>query len=147
MAVQRAAYPAIDQSAKAATTCAADWQTSAPTCPYTTGKKPTTYYSTFYDGLNPGDYFVENGTFMRLRELAVNWQLPQKWIDKLPGNFHTARFGIVGRNLWTNTKYNGYNPDVSGVTGSGGGNPFVYRVDYFQYPAFRTFTGMFELGF
>ena len=33
------------------------------------------------------------------------------------------------------------------VTGAGGGNPFVYRVDYFTYPAFRTFSGMFELGF
>ena len=141
----------IDQSKKPAATAANGGPCPALTvdshCPYSTGKKPTTYYSTFYDGLNPGDYFVEDGTFLRIRELAVNWQLPQKWIDKLPGNFHTARLGLVGRNLWTHTKYSGYNPDVSGVTGSGGGNPFVYRVDYFQYPAFRTFTGMFELGF
>src|SRR5678816_4180914 len=101
----------IDQSHKPAALAANGGPCPAltvdPHCPYNTGKKPTTYYSTFYDGINPNDYFVENGTFLRIRELAVNWQLPQKWIDKLPGNFHTARFGVVGRNLWTHTKYNG----------------------------------------
>ena len=111
----------IDQSHKPAATASNGGPcpslTADPHCPYMTGKKPTTYYSTFYNSLDPGDYFVENGTYMRIRELAVNWQLPASWIAKLPGDFHTARFGIVGRNLWTNTKYNGYNPDVSGVTG------------------------------
>src|SRR5438105_811626 len=141
----------IDQSKKPAAHAANGGPCPAltvdPKCPYLTGKKPTTYYSAFYDGINPNDYFVETGTYARLRELAVNWQLPVSWVDKLPGSFHNARLGIVGRNLWTWTKYNGYNPDVSGVTGAGGGNPFVYRVDYFTYPAFRTFSGMFELGF
>ena len=59
-------------------------------------------------------------------------------------SFRSARIGVVGRNLWTQTDYSGYDPDV---TGPGGGNPFAYRVDYFTYPAYRTFTAMFELGF
>ncbi|HEX7019258.1 MAG TPA: hypothetical protein VF159_04570, partial [Gemmatimonadaceae bacterium] len=59
------------------------------------------------------------------------------------GSFHSARIGLVGRNLWTSTKYSGYDPDVTGP----GGDPFSYRVDYFTYPAYRTFTGMVELGF
>jgi len=33
------------------------------------------------------------------------------------------------------------------VTGPGGGNPFTFRVDYFTYPAYRTFTLMLELGY
>src|SRR5213075_66064 len=137
--------PVIDQSAKAPTTCAADWQTSAPTCPYTTGKKPTTYYSAFYNNFDPNDYFVERGTYVRLRELALNYNLPSAWVSRMPvGGFRTARLGIVGRNLWTKSNYSGYDPDV---TGPGGGNPFAYRVDYFTYPAYRTFTAMLELGF
>jgi TonB-linked SusC/RagA family outer membrane protein len=134
----------IDQSAKPdAGACPA--LTVDPTCPYKTGKKPTTYYSTFYNNFDPNDYFVENGTYLRLRELSVNWQIPQNFVEKLPGStFHTARLGIVGRNLWTQTKYSGYDPDV---TGPGGGNPFAYRVDYFTYPAYRTFTAMLEFGF
>ncbi|HEX7021077.1 MAG TPA: SusC/RagA family TonB-linked outer membrane protein, partial [Gemmatimonadaceae bacterium] len=66
----------FDQSGKPATNCAANWPTADPTCPYATGKKPTSYYSTFYDAITPNDYFVENGTYLRLRELALNYSLP-----------------------------------------------------------------------
>ena len=133
-----------DQSSKPAVSCPADWQTSNPTCPYSTGKKPSSYYSQFYNNFDANDYFVENGTYVRLRELAVNWALPQKWTTHLPFDFRTARLGVVGRNLWTNTKYSGYDPDV---TGPGGGNPFAYRVDYFSYPTYRTYTMMLEFGY
>jgi TonB-linked SusC/RagA family outer membrane protein len=136
--------PVFDQSSKPATTCAADWPTSNPTCPYATGKKPTSYYSTFYDGITPNDYFVENGTYLRLRELAVNYSVPQRLLSAVRmSGFHTMRIGLVGRNLWTHTKYSGYDPDVTGPAG----DPFAYRVDYFTYPGYRTVTGMIELGF
>jgi hypothetical protein len=116
-----------------------------PTCPYATGRKSTQYYSAFYNNFDPNDYFVESGTYLRLRELAVNVQLPVTLVERIPAaNFHSARLGIVGRNLWTKTNYSGYDPDV---TGPGGGNPFAYRVDYFTYPAYRTFTAMLEFGF
>ena len=116
-----------------------------PQCPYKTGRKPTTYYSTFYNNFNPNDYFVEKGSYVRLRELALNYSLPARWAMKIPAaDFRSARIGIVGRNLWTSTEYTGYDPDV---TAPGGGNPFAYRVDYFTYPAYRTFTAMLELGF
>ncbi|MFN2564387.1 MAG: SusC/RagA family TonB-linked outer membrane protein [Gemmatimonadaceae bacterium] len=108
-------------------------------------RKPTTYYSEFYNNFDANDYFVENGTYVRLRELALNWNVPQRFVRRVPGaDFRSARIGIVGRNLWTSTKYSGYDPDVSGP---GGGNPFAYRVDYFTYPTYRTFTAMLELGF
>lgn len=116
-----------------------------PNCPYKTGRKPTTYYSTFYNNFNPNDFFVEKGSYVRLRELALNYNLPAAWAARIPAaNFRTARIGIVGRNLWTSTEYSGYDPDVTAPTN---GNPFAYRVDYFTYPAYRTFTAMLELGF
>ena len=62
----------------------------------------------------------------------------------LPRRVGLVRLGLVGRNLFTSTKYSGYDPDVSGP---GGGNPFGYRVDYFTYPVFKTFTAMLEIGF
>jgi TonB-linked SusC/RagA family outer membrane protein len=133
-----------DQSSKPATSCPADWETSAPTCPYDTGKKPATYYQTFYNNFDANEYFVEDGSYFRVRELAVNWALPQRWVSRVPLGFKSARLGVVGRNLWTSTKYSGYDPDVSGP---GGGNPFAYRVDYFTYPTYRTFTAMLELGY
>jgi TonB-linked SusC/RagA family outer membrane protein len=131
-----------DQTSKPKPTCTGS---TDATCPYSTGRKPSTYYSAFYNNFDPNSFFVEDGSYIRLRELAVNWQLPTKWASKIPvANFSSARIGIVGRNLWTKTDYTGYDPDV---TGPGGGNPFAYRVDYFTYPAYRTFTAMLEFGF
>jgi TonB-linked SusC/RagA family outer membrane protein len=134
----------IDQSGKpSAGTCPS--LATDPSCPYKTGRKSSQYYSAFYNNFDPNDYFVENGTYLRLRELSVNVQLPARYAERIPAaNFHSARLGVVGRNLWTRTNYSGYDPDV---TGPGGGNPFAYRVDYFTYPAYRTFTAMLELGF
>ncbi len=110
-------------------------------------KKPVAYYQTFYNNFDANDFFVEDGSFIRLRELSVNYQLPKAFVQPLSFlGFESARLGIVGRNLWTSTNYSGYDPDVTGTSGLGG-NPFVYRVDYFTYPQFRTFTMMVELGF
>ncbi len=107
-------------------------------------KKPVPYYQVFYNGINANDYFVEDGSYVRLRELAVNVQMPKAWTKKLHlGEIETARIGLVGRNLWTSTNYTGYDPDVTG----GAGKPFAFRVDNFSYPASRTFTLMLELGY
>jgi hypothetical protein len=106
-------------------------------------KKPTTYYATFYNNFDANSYFVEDGSYVRLRELAVNYEIPKAITKRFGmGTERSARFGVVGRNLFTSTKYSGYDPDVSG----GGANPFAYRVDYFTYPIFKTFTFMLELG-
>ncbi|MCC6772627.1 MAG: SusC/RagA family TonB-linked outer membrane protein [Gemmatimonadaceae bacterium] len=108
-------------------------------------RKPTSYYSTFYNNFDSNDYFVENGTYLRLRELSVNLAVPKSWMAKFGmGGLSNTRIGIVGRNLWTSTSYSGYDPDVAGP---GGGNPFGYRVDYFTYPSYRTYTVMLELGY
>jgi hypothetical protein len=108
-------------------------------------RKPTTYYSTFYNNFDANQYFVEDGSYLRLRELAVNVNVPKSLMAKLGlSQLSNTRIGLVGRNLWTSTNYSGYDPDVAGP---GGGNPFGYRVDYFTYPTFRTFTMMLELGY
>ncbi len=108
-------------------------------------QKPQGFFQAFYNNFDPNSRFVEDGSYMRLRELALNYQVPKSIMRAVRMSaFETARVGIVGRNLFTRTNYSGYDPDV---TGPGGGNPFGYRVDYFTYPAYRTFTFMVELGY
>ncbi len=110
-------------------------------------KKPQGFFQAFYNNFDPNTRFVEDGGFVRLRELAVNYQIPKSFIRAAHlSAFETARIGVVGRNLWTRSKYSGYDPDVTGSV-SNGNNPFGYRIDYFSYPAYRTFTLMFELGY
>lgn len=107
-------------------------------------RKPVGYYSGFYNNFNPSDYFIEDGSHWRLRELAMNYTLPSSLLDRVGMGGRSVRLGLVGRNLLVFSNYKGYDPDVSGP---GGGNPFAYRVDYFTYPVFRTVTAMIEVGF
>ena len=48
------------------------------------------------------------------------------------------RLSLIGRNLLTFTDYKGYDPEV--------GNSIV-RLDAFDYPRYRTFTGSVEITF
>jgi TonB-linked SusC/RagA family outer membrane protein len=107
-------------------------------------RKPITYYNYFYNGLNPQQYFVENGTYVKLKELSVNYTLVRDQLSKIGlGGLNEIRLGVIGRNLFTFTDYSGYDPEVSGLQG----DPFQVRIDWFQYPQFRTFTGVVEIAF
>lgn len=102
-------------------------------------KKPIEYYVNLYAANDPTDYFVENAGFVKLREISLKYRLP-------PGiSASLGRMGVsggavslIGRNLKTWTGYKGYDPEVGGT---------VVRLDAFEYPRFRTFTGSIELTF
>lgn len=70
--------------------------------------------------------FLEDGTYVRLKNLQIGYTFPLKWTQK----FHCNRLRVyaTASNLFTITKYSGYDPEV----GSG--------VDYGNYPQSRTFT-------
>ena len=69
--------------------------------------------------------FIEDGSYLRLKNLQIGYSLPSKWISKL--GMSRLRIYLSGSNLFTLTKYTGYDPEV------GGG------VDYGNYPQSRTF--------
>jgi hypothetical protein len=102
-------------------------------------KKTTDYYVALYSAASPVSYFVEDGSFVKLRELSVKYRLPGRISSAL------ARFGanqasvsLIGRNLLTFTSYKGYDPEVGSV---------LNRLDSFAYPRYRTVTGSFEIIF
>ena len=70
--------------------------------------------------------FLESGAYFRLKNAQIGYTLPQNITKK----FHCSRlrFYVTASNLFTITKYSGYDPEV----GSG--------VDYGNYPQSRTFT-------
>lgn len=101
------------------------------------------YANVLYNVLNPNSYFVEDGSFVKLRELSVAYQFSNSVLDKI-GVDHlvrSAKLALIGRNLKTWTKYSGFDPEA----GSGGDANF--RIDGFRYPAFRTYSVQLELGF
>lgn len=57
------------------------------------------------------DRWLENGSYVRLRNLEIGYSLPSAWMNRI--NFHTARIFISAQNLFTITKYKGLDPDIS----------------------------------
>lgn len=68
--------------------------------------------------------FIENGAYLRLKNVQIGYTIPEKLSKKLLMN--RCRFYLSGNNLLTFTKYTGYDPEI------GGG------VDYGNYPQART---------
>ncbi|OLD39168.1 MAG: hypothetical protein AUI57_04320 [Candidatus Rokubacteria bacterium 13_1_40CM_2_68_8] len=128
------------QNAPACGTAQAD---PAPgSCP----RKALPYYGVgFYNGLDPDDYFIENGSYAKLKELSLSYTFVADQLHRVGWlrGFHEVRLGFIARNLFTITKYSGLDPEVSGLYG----DPFQVRMDWFQYPQFRTFSTTVEISF
>ncbi|HEV8497420.1 MAG TPA: SusC/RagA family TonB-linked outer membrane protein [Gemmatimonadaceae bacterium] len=102
-------------------------------------KKTVDYYALVYNGNAIEDWFVEPGGFVKLRELSVRYQIPSRFMNRIPGNRGAgASVSLVGRNLKTWTRYKGYDPEVGTVTN---------RLDSYDYPQYRNFTAVFQLQF
>jgi len=113
-----------------------------PSCP----QKALGYYGVgFYNGLESNDFFIESGSYAKLKELSVSYTLGGDQLRRigLLRSVRELRLSFIARNLFTITNYSGLDPEVSGLNG----DPFQVRMDWFQYPQFRTFTGSVELGF
>lgn len=136
----------MDQFGKGAPTAwCRTYQPSNASCG---GKKATDYYTTINDANGFNSWYVENGSYARLRELSVNYSLNPTQLRAigLGRLVRSLRIGIDGRNLITWTKYTGLDPDTYNPIGAGG-DPTTFRFDSFAYPNFRTFSGMVEIGF
>ena len=106
--------------------------------------KPIDYYQYIYNVNTTTDWFVEDGSYVKLRELSLRYDIGGNLIDRLVGGAGVERIGLqlIGRNLLTWTNYTGgFNPEV------GSGDATRLRFDGFGYPNFRSFTGAIEVVF
>lgn len=115
-------------------------------------KKPTTYYETVYDATNSNNFFVEDATFTKLRELSIGYTFDESQLTNFFGAanpIEQLRVRFVGRNLFTITDYSGIDPEVGDTVGGPGENNdgTLFRVDNFNFPNTRTFRGSVELRF
>jgi hypothetical protein len=113
-------------------------------------KKNLNYGQVLYNVNANSSHFVEDGTFVKLREASVRYTLDQNTVQDLFGGLGIdgMSLNLIGRNLLTFTDYTGYDPESgTGASGSGGGSEAIGRVDNFGYPNFRTFTAALEIIF
>ena len=87
--------------------------------------------------------FVESTTYLRLREVSIEYEVPRRIAQKLFRGADAARLSLSGRNLLLFTKYTGYDPESSNF-----GQQAVSRnVDLGPYPPSRSFYFSVSVGF
>ncbi|MBN1597674.1 MAG: TonB-dependent receptor [Bacteroidales bacterium] len=76
--------------------------------------------------------FVEDASYMRIKTVTLSYTFSGPWWSKI--GIQNLGLYMTGQNLWTFTKYKGFDPEVSQYGGSG---PSI-GIDYGTYPQYRT---------
>ena len=81
--------------------------------------------------VGPGSQFIEDGTFLKLREVSVAYTLTAPFVQRT--GFSSVDIRLAGRNLFTKTDYTGIDPEANlgGATSSRGN-------EYFNNPQSRS---------
>lgn len=90
--------------------------------------------------------FIEDGAYLRLKNVNLSYQLPANWVDKI--GFRQLKIYLTGQNLLTVTQYNGWDPevntDVSDLTPNGN---IIAGQDFFTPPQAKTIVFGVKAGF
>lgn len=76
---------------------------------------------------NPSDFYLEDGDYLRFKTIQFGYSLPKDVLNKF--GIEKIRLYVTGENLFTLTKYSGFDPEI------GGG---VFGIDRGYYPQART---------
>lgn len=82
------------------------------------------------------DIYLNDGAYMRCKNITLSYTLPYNLVHKV--GVDNLRFYVTAENLFTLTKYRGFDPEVGSGTGIG--------VDYGVYPQARTFSVGFNIS-
>jgi hypothetical protein len=77
------------------------------------------------------DFYLESGSFIRVKNLQVGYTVPAKWTNK--AKINSLRFYAAVDNAFTITKYTGFDPEL------GATSPLSLGIDRGVYPQSRTF--------
>ncbi len=87
------------------------------------------------------DYFYEDASFVRLRNVSLGVDFARAFNIK---GFRKLQLVLSGRNLWTKTKYTGFDPEIS----SGNTNSSLERgIDHNSMPNVKSYQVSLNIGF
>jgi hypothetical protein len=96
-------------------------------------------FSTTNVNLLQSSRFLENGNFVRLKNVNLSYHLPKNTIKNLDLKVYVGAI-----NLFTVTKYKGIDPESSNANS---GSDAIQNVDYGSYPNAKLFIAGFTLKF
>ena len=77
------------------------------------------------------DRYVEDGSYLRIKNLTFGYTFPKKWMEK--ARIENLRLYLNFQNIYTFTKYKGYDPEVGASTQDSTG--LTFGLDNGRYPA------------
>jgi TonB-linked SusC/RagA family outer membrane protein len=108
----------------------------------TTNSQPRFTFDSANQNYRVSDMWLEDGSFLRARNVQLGYTLPQQWTKK--AGISRLRVYLQAENLFTLTKYTGCDPEV---TGGNSGYGTEVGVDRGVYPQSRTFSVGVNLTF
>jgi TonB-linked SusC/RagA family outer membrane protein len=84
-----------------------------------------TNLSNFSTNTQVCSYYIEDGSYLRLKNLQLGYTLPERIVKKL--EVKSLRIFLQGVNLFTITRYSGLDPEL-------GGSDLAFGIDYGNYP-------------
>lgn len=122
-AVKRTTYSASGPSYNKLTGILDAWSPENPN-----GKVPIISTSDPNGNFNASDFYIEDGSYLRLRNITLGYSLPKSLASKLKTG--SIRVYATSNNLFTITNYSGFDPEI------GMDN---YGLDVGRYPQARSF--------
>ena len=80
------------------------------------------------------DRWIEDGSYLRIQNISLSYNLPSKWAKK--AFLQNAKFYVNVQNVYTFTKYSGYDPEIGAFNQSS----LLQNIDRGRYPTPRTYT-------
>jgi TonB-dependent starch-binding outer membrane protein SusC len=87
------------------------------------------------------DRYVEDGSFLRVKNVVLGYTLPESLSDKIKAS--KLRIYVSGQNLFTFTNYSGFDPEVS----RNEQNNLYQGIDFGNYPNYKSYIVGLNLSF
>ena len=94
--------------------------------------------------IQPSTYYLESGSYFRMKNIQLTYQLPQLLLSKL--HLGATSIYIQGQNMFTITKYSGMDPEIN-LRAYSAGNDRQIGVDGGSYPVAKTVLVGLNLSF
>lgn len=92
---------------------------------------PMIRYGDSMENFRPSTFTMEDGSYIRLKEITLTYDVPRKLMNKLPLSGMSVY--VSGTNLLTWSKYSGFDPEVNTSI-----NPFINGVDNGNVPVSKS---------
>ncbi|MBU6340574.1 MAG: TonB-dependent receptor [Bacteroidetes bacterium] len=110
------------------------------TGPGTSNTEPRVNLSDQNQNARVSTRFVENGSYMRVKNVQLGYNLPPVWLKKI--KFDKLRLYVSAQNLFTFTQYTGMDPEIGAYNGA-----LDSGIDRGFYPQARTWMGGVQVMF